>query len=138
MGLAEPQRRQERARHVSGLQSPRTHMAPLSGWLGRRRNTDHVFWAAQPTTSCRTARPEGGTSQEAGASLLVSAAWAHFRGHPELAGPGHPGRKMSGWRRQGHRCWFPSSQTHYWSVPASQPLPLDSPDLRGGKAAGHP
>lgn len=54
MGLAEPQRGQERAHHVSGLQSPWTHMAPLSGRLGRRQNTDHVFWAAQPTASCRS------------------------------------------------------------------------------------
>lgn len=65
------------------------------------------------------------------------AAWAPFRGCPERAGQRRPGRRPCGQTHQGHQCWFPSSQSHSLSAPASRPLPPAVPDLRAGRAAGH-
>lgn len=59
----------------------------------------------------------------------AAAAWASLRGHPGPAGPERPGRRPSGWRCQGHRCWFPSSRTHSRAAPASWPPPPAPPDL---------
>lgn len=137
-------------------------MAPLPGWLKRRQGTDQVFRGPQPTAGSRWHRWDGGVRplgrlvhrgwgpagqhrsrlrhpEYSRKGLLgAAAARAPLRDHPGLAARGHPGRRPSGRRCRGPRCWFPSSQTRSQSEPASWPPPPAAPDLGGGKAAGHP
>lgn len=58
----------------------------------------------------------------------AAATWTHLRS-PRACWTEASRRQPCERRRQGHRCWFPSSQTHSWSEPASCPLPLAAPDL---------